>query len=137
MLERAGATVLTAAVNSGAPFGSFVASRGLVALHVTAAHRLPLFDGTMDIVHAGHDLGGGGWMVPGVMLEFALYDVYRVLRPGGLFWLDHFVCAAAQLNATFAPMIDRVGFRKLRWNTGRGKEKGRWYVSALLEKPMA
>jgi hypothetical protein len=28
--------------------------RGLVALHITAAHRLPLFDGTMDIVHAGH-----------------------------------------------------------------------------------
>jgi len=56
--------VLTATVNSGAPFGSFVASRGLVALHVTAAHRLPLFD--MDIVHAGHELGGGGWMAQGV-----------------------------------------------------------------------
>jgi hypothetical protein len=54
VLERTGATVLTATVNSGAPFGSFVASRGLVALHVTAAHRLPLFDGTMDIVHAGY-----------------------------------------------------------------------------------
>ncbi|CAD6246423.1 unnamed protein product [Miscanthus lutarioriparius] len=133
MLERARVTVLTAAVNSGAPFGSFVASRGLVPLHVTAAHRLPLFDGTMDIVHAGRELGGGG----GVMLEFALYDVYRVLRPGGLFWLDHFVCAAAQLNATFVPMLDRVGFRKLRWNTARRKEKGQWYVSALLEKPMA
>ncbi|XP_021320555.1 uncharacterized protein LOC8066089 [Sorghum bicolor] len=137
MLERAGATVLTAAVNSGAPFGSFVASRGLVPLHVTAAHRLPLFDGTMDIVHAGHELGGGCGGGGGVMLEFALFDVYRVLRPGGLFWLDHFVCAAAQLNATFAPMIDHVGFRKLRWNTGRGKEKDQWYVSALLEKPMA
>lgn len=131
MLERAGATVLTAAVDSGAPFGSFVASRGLVALHVTPAHRLPLFDGAMDIVHAGHGLGAGD------MLEFALYDVYRVLRPGGLFWLDHFVCAAVQLNATLAPMLDRVGFRKLRWNTGhRGKEKDQWYVSALLEKPM-
>jgi hypothetical protein len=30
--------VLTTTVNSGAPFGSFVASRGLVALHVTTAH---------------------------------------------------------------------------------------------------
>jgi len=118
MLERARVTVLTAAINSGAPFDSFVMSRGLGPLHVTAAHRLPLFDGTMDIVHAGHDLGGGGWMAPGVMLEFTLFDVYRVLRLGGLFWLDHFICAATQLNATFALMLDRVGFRKLRWNTG-------------------
>ena len=67
-----------------------------------------------------------------MMLEFALFDMYRVLRPRGFFWLDHFVCAAAQLNATFAPMIDRVRFRKLWWNTGRGKEKEKWYVSALL-----
>jgi len=44
--------------------------------------------------------------------------------------------AATQLNATFAPMIDRVRFRKLWWNTGRGKEKEKWYMSALLEKPM-
>ncbi|CAD6266395.1 unnamed protein product [Miscanthus lutarioriparius] len=136
MLERARVTVLTVVVNSDTPFGSFVALRGLVPLHVTAAHRLPLFDGTMDIVHAGHDLGVSGWMATDVMLEFALFDMYRVLRPGGLFWLDHFICAATQLNATFAPMLDRVGFRKLRWNTGRGKEKGQWYVSALLEKPM-
>ncbi|XP_066309085.1 probable methyltransferase At1g29790 [Miscanthus floridulus] len=136
MLERARVTVLTVAINSGAPFSSFVASRGLVLLHVTTAHRLPLFDGTMDIVHVGNDLGGGGWVAPGVMLEFALFDVYRVLRPGGLFWLDHFVCVAAQLNATFALMIHRVRFRKLQWNTSRGKEKEKWYVSALLEKPM-
>ena len=72
--------MLTATVNSGAPFGSFVASRGLVALHVTAAHRLPLFD--MDIVHAGHELGGGGCLG-------GWPRVYRVLRPGALFWLDH------------------------------------------------
>jgi predicted methyltransferase len=81
-------------------------------------------------------------MVPGdsMALEFALFDVYRVLRPGGLFWLDHFVFPGAQLNATYAPMLDRVGFRKLRWNTGRkldgGAEKNEWYLSALLERPM-
>jgi len=73
MLELARVPVLTATINSGAPFDSFVVSRGLGPLHVTAAHRLPLFDGTMDIVHAGHDLGGG---------HAAERDVYRVLRPG-------------------------------------------------------
>jgi hypothetical protein len=138
MLER-GVTVVTAAVSAGAPLNTFVASRGLVSVHVTAAQRLPFFDRTLDIVHvaAGGLDGGGGWTVPaGVMLEFALFDVYRVLRPGGLFWLDHFPCPGAQLNATVAPMLGRVGFKKLRWNTGRG-EKDQWYISALLERPMA
>ncbi|TKW09348.1 hypothetical protein SEVIR_6G088500v4 [Setaria viridis] len=139
MLDH-GVTVVTAAVSAAAPLNSFVASRGLVSVHVTAAHRLPFFDRTLDIVHAAAGgLGdGGGSRVPAdVMLEFALFDVYRVLRPGGLFWLDHFPCPGAQLNATVAPMLGRVGFKKLRWNTGRGKEKDQWYVSALLEKPMA
>ena len=137
MLER-GVTVVTAAVSAGAPVNSFIASRGLVSVHVSAAHRLPFFDRALDIVHAAGGLGGGGpTTVPGVMMEFALFDVYRVLRPGGLLWLDQFPCPRAQVNATFAPMLGHVGFKKLRWNTGRGKEKNQWYISALLEKPMA
>ncbi|KAJ1266931.1 hypothetical protein BS78_07G017700 [Paspalum vaginatum] len=136
MLPR-GVTVVTAVADAGAPLDGFVAARGLVPVHVSAAQRLPFFDGTMDLVHAGH--ARGGWMAPGggVALEFALFDVYRVLRPGGLLWLDHFACAGEQVNATVAPLLDRVGFRKLRWNTGRGKGKDRWYISALLERPMA
>ncbi|KAM0860615.1 hypothetical protein ACQ4PT_046434 [Festuca glaucescens] len=140
MSER-GVTVVTATTNAGAPFGSFVASRGFLPIHVGPVHRLPFFDGTLDVVHAAGELMAG-WMVPGdsMALEFALFDVYRVLRPGGLFWLDHFVFPGAQLNATYAPMLDRVGFRKLRWNAGRkldgGAEKNEWYLSALLERPM-
>ncbi|KAF8668428.1 hypothetical protein HU200_052240 [Digitaria exilis] len=137
MMER-GVTVVTAAVSAAAPVNSFVASRGLVSVHVTAGHRLPFFDRTLDIVHAA---GGGGLELggAGVKLEFALFDVYRVLRPGGLFWLEHLSCAGEQPNATFAPVLGRVGFKKLRWNTGRGKgkEKDQWFVSALLEKPMS
>ncbi|TVU43682.1 hypothetical protein EJB05_10169, partial [Eragrostis curvula] len=137
MTER-GVTVVTAAADAGGPFGSFIAARGLVP--VRAAHgQLPFFDGTLDIAHQL-----GGVLTPdddaGVALEFAMFDVYRVLRPGGVFWLDHFVCPGARLNATFAPMIGRVGFKKLCWNTGRkpGRRTGNdeWYISALLEKPM-
>ncbi|GJN12608.1 hypothetical protein PR202_ga30899 [Eleusine coracana subsp. coracana] len=141
MMER-GVTVVTAAVDDGgAPVGGFVPVR------VGSAQRLPFFDGTLDIVH---QLGGGGeWVSTNsesdeVMLEFAMFDVYRVLRPGGLFWIDHFVCpSGAKLNTTFAPMIDRVGFKKLRWNTARKLRRrgtgndGEWYVSALLERPMS
>ncbi|KAF0900243.1 hypothetical protein E2562_029753 [Oryza meyeriana var. granulata] len=127
MRER-GVTVVTTSMNSGGPSGSLIASRGLMPVHVSLAHRLPFFDDTLDVVHWTPELGGRS--VADVTLEFALFDIYRVLRPGGLFWLDHFVFSGEQLNATFAAMIDRVGFRRLRWNTGKKM------VSALLERPM-
>ncbi|KAF8712678.1 hypothetical protein HU200_028439 [Digitaria exilis] len=96
---------------------------------VSAAHRLPFFYRTLDIVQFNAiELDGGRSMAPrgGVMLEFAPSSM---LRPGGLFWLDHFSCAGEELNATFAPMIGRVGFKKLRWNTGR--VKGKNHAAAL------
>jgi hypothetical protein len=78
--------------------------------------------------------------VPNDVLEFALFDIYRVLRPGGVFWLDHFFCLGRQLNATYVPIFRRVGFRPLRWKPSPkldlGPERNEWYVSALLEKPM-
>ncbi|XP_020090980.1 uncharacterized protein LOC109711989 [Ananas comosus] len=136
MRER-NVTVVTSSMNFDGPFNSFIASRGLVPMHISVAHRLPFFDNTLDIVHSMHVLSN--W-IPDVMLEFALYDIFRVLRPGGLFWLDHFFCVGDQMNATYVPMFDRIGFRRLRWNAGRkldrGIEKNEWYLSALLEKPM-
>lgn len=135
MRER-GVTVVTTTLDVGAPFSAFVASRGLVPLQLSLAQRLPLADGVMDIVHA---MQLGGW-VPGAVLELALFDVYRVLRPGGVFWLDHFACVGPRLNDTYAPILDRVGFRRLRWKASRkldlGAERNEWYLSALLEKPL-
>ncbi|KAG6491630.1 probable methyltransferase At1g29790 [Zingiber officinale] len=136
MWER-NVTVVTSSMNFDGPFNNFIASRGLVAMHISVAHRLPFYDNTLDLVHSMHVLSN--W-IPDAMLEFALFDIYRVLRPGGVFWLDHFFCLGHQLNATYAPMFDRIGFRKLRWNAGRkldrGIEKNEWYISTLLEKPM-
>ncbi|WOL04467.1 hypothetical protein Cni_G13188 [Canna indica] len=136
MRER-NVTIVTTSMNFDGPFNSFIAARGLVAMHLSVAHRMPFFDSTLDIVHSMHVLSS--W-VPDVVLEFALFDIYRVLRPGGLFWLDHFFCLGDQLNATYVPMFQRIGFRKLRWHAGRkldrGLEKNEWYLSALLEKPM-
>ncbi|XP_025822175.1 uncharacterized protein LOC112897983 [Panicum hallii] len=135
MRER-GVTVVTTTMNFDGPFNSFVASRGLVPMHLSVAARLPFFDGTLDIVHSMHVLSS--W-IPDAVLELALFDVYRVLRPGGVFWLDHFFCLGAQLDATYLPMFDRIGFEKLRWNAGRKLDRGiemdEWYISALLRKP--
>ncbi|XP_015691472.2 probable methyltransferase At1g29790 [Oryza brachyantha] len=135
MRER-NVTVVTTTLDVDAPFSRFVASRGLVPLHLTLMQRLPFADGVLDIVHS---MQLSGW-VPSGVLEFALFDVYRVLRPGGVFWLDHFFCLGPQLNGTYVPILDRVGFRRLRWKASRkldlGAERNEWYVSALLEKPM-
>jgi SAM-dependent methyltransferase len=130
-------TIITSTMNLDGPFNSFIASRGLISIHVSVSQRLPFFENTLDIVHSMHILSN--W-IPNAVLEFTLYDIYRVLRPGGLFWLDHFFCLGSQLNNTYSPMLDRIGFKKLRWNSGRkldrGVDKNEWYFSALLEKPM-
>ncbi|KAJ4783247.1 S-adenosyl-L-methionine-dependent methyltransferases superfamily protein [Rhynchospora pubera] len=131
-------TIVTTSMNFDGPFNSFIASRGLISMHLSVAHRLPFFDNTLDIVHSMHVLSN--W-IPDVMLEFTLYDIYRVLRPGGLFWLDHFFCIGTQLNSTYVPIFERIGFKQIRWNAGRkldrGIEMNEWYLSALLEKPIS
>ena len=136
MRER-NVTIVTSSMNFDGPFNSFIASRGLIPIHVTVSHRLPFFENTLDIVHSMHVLSN--W-IPDRVLEFILYDIYRVLRPGGIFWLDHFFCVGPQLNGTYIPIIDRIGFKKLRWNVGlkldRKPEMKELYFSALLEKPM-
>ncbi|CAI0627051.1 unnamed protein product, partial [Linum tenue] len=69
-----------------------------------------------------------------------IFDVYRVLRPGGLFWLDHFFCVGDELRDVYGPLIRSVGFRKVKWVVGRkldrGEELREMYLSALLEKPL-
>lgn len=136
MRER-NVTTITTSLNLDGPFNSFIASRGLIPMHISVSQRLPFFENTLDIVHSMHVLSN--W-IPDSMLEFTLYDIYRVLRPGGIFWLDRFFCFGSQLNKTYVPMLDRIGFKKLRWNVGmkldRGVNKNEWYFSAVLEKPM-
>ncbi|KAH7835601.1 hypothetical protein Vadar_027818 [Vaccinium darrowii] len=137
MKER-NVTIITTSMNLDGPFNSFISSRGLLSMHLSISQRLPFFENTLDIVHSMHVLSN--W-IPDMMLEFTLYDIYRVLRPGGLLWLDHFFCLGHQLNVTYVPMLNRAGFKRLRWNAGRkldrGVDKNEWYFSALLEKPMS
>lgn len=135
-MREHGVTVVATTVNLNGPFSSFVAARGVVPLYVSVAARLPFFDNTLDIVHSMHVLSG--W-IPPVALQFALFDVYRVLRPGGLFWLDHFFCGEAEM-ATYVGVVESIGFGKLRWVTGRkldrGPDRKEMYLSALLDKPL-
>jgi hypothetical protein len=79
--------------------------------------------------------------IPLDTLEFIFYDIDRVLRPGGLLWLDHFFCIQSELDSLYAPLIRKFGYKELRWDVGskldRGAGKHEVYLSALLEKPLA
>ncbi|XVF71035.1 hypothetical protein PTKIN_Ptkin12aG0002400 [Pterospermum kingtungense] len=136
MMER-NITIVTTTMNLNGPFNNFIASRGVVPLYVSISERLPFFDNTLDIVHSMHVMSN--W-IPTTMMHFLLFDIYRVLRPGGLFWLDHFFCAGDQLKEVYAPLIESVGFNKLKWVVGRkfdrAPELREMYLSALLEKPL-
>ncbi|XP_016652281.1 PREDICTED: probable methyltransferase PMT19 [Prunus mume] len=136
MRER-NVTIVTTSMNLNGPFNSFIASRGVVPLYISISQRLPFFDNTLDIVHSMHVLSN--W-IPTTLLHFAVFDIYRILRPGGLFWLDHFFCVGEQLEEVYGPLIESVGFKKLKWVVGRKLDRGpklrEMYLSALLEKPL-
>jgi SAM-dependent methyltransferase len=124
-------------MNLNGPFNNFIAARGVVPLYISISQRLPFFDNTLDIVHSMHVLSN--W-IPTTLLHFMMFDIYRVLRPGGLFWLDHFFCLTVQMEEVYQPLIESVGFKKAKWVVGRkldrGLERGGMYLSALLEKPL-
>ncbi|KAF2295534.1 hypothetical protein GH714_033150 [Hevea brasiliensis] len=77
--------------------------------------------------------GGGG-------LDFSIDEVLATKKPGTirigldigggvatfagaqawwLFWLDHFFCVGEQLEEVYGPLIESIGFNKLKWVVGR------------------
>ncbi|KAK9086131.1 hypothetical protein Sjap_026542 [Stephania japonica] len=132
-------TVLSTTMNLGFPFNEAAAFRGVVPLHVPLQQRLPIFDGVVDLVRCGHAVNR--W-IPVVQLEFLLYDVDRVLRGGGYLWLDHFFCKGVDLDKTYAPLIGKLGYKRVKWataskTTDSSKNGDQVYLTALLQKPAA
>ncbi|KAK1320714.1 hypothetical protein QJS10_CPA03g00686 [Acorus calamus] len=130
-------TVVSTTMNLGAPYSEAVAVRGLVPLHVPLQQRFPVADGTMDIVRCGHAVNR--W-IPIPALEFLMYDADRLLRGGGFLWIDHFFCKGGDLEKVYAPMIGRLGYKKLKWASANkmdasGLKNGDVYLTALLQKP--
>ena len=133
MTER-NVTIVTTSMNFNAPSNTFIASRGVIPMYITITQRLPFFDNTLDIVHSMHVFRN---KILAQLLEFVFYDMYRIHKDGGLFWLDHFFCIEDQLK-TYVPMIKKLGYIKLKWvvvpKLDRGLEMKEMYITALLEK---
>ncbi|XP_057961554.1 probable methyltransferase At1g29790 isoform X2 [Malania oleifera] len=123
-------TIISTALNLGAPFNEMIALRGLLPLYVTLNQRLPFFDNTMDLIHTAGFMDG--W-IDLQMLDFILYDWDRILRPGGLLWIDRFFCDRKDLD-DFMYMFLQFRYKKHKWAISP-KSKDEVYLSALLEKP--
>lgn len=137
MAER-NVTVITATLNVDAPISEFVSARGLFPVYLSLDHRFPFYDNVFDIVHAASGLDAGGRPEK---LEFLMFDIDRILRAGGLFWLDNFYCANEEKKKALTRLIERFGYRKLKWVVGEkpdaaGPGKSEVYLSGVLQKPV-
>ncbi|KAK1558779.1 hypothetical protein Q3G72_006487 [Acer saccharum] len=126
-------TVVSATINLGAPFNEMIALRGLLPLYLTVNQRLPFFDNTLDLIHTTRFLDG--W-IDFVLLDFVLFDWDRVLRPGGLLWIDSFFCLKEDLN-DYLDAFKMLRYRKHKWVVvpKRDKDHREVFFSAVLEKP--
>ncbi|CAK7346242.1 unnamed protein product [Dovyalis caffra] len=130
-------TVITNTLNADAPFSEFIAARGLFPLYLSLDHRFPFYDNVFDIIHASSGLDGGE---KPEKLEFLMFDIDRILRAGGLLWLDNFYCANDEKKTALTRLIERFGYKKLKWVVGEkvdtaGSGKSEVYLSAVLQKP--
>lgn len=130
-------TVITNTLNIDAPFSEFIAARGLFPLYLSLDHRFPFYDNVFDLVHASSTLDVGG---KPEKLEFLMFDIDRILRAGGLFWLDNFYCANEEKKKALTRLIERFGYKKLKWVVGEKVDSvgsGKFEVlSAVLQKPV-
>ncbi|CAL0308031.1 unnamed protein product [Lupinus luteus] len=123
-------TIVSTAINLGAPFNEIIALRGLVPLYVSLNQRLPFFDNTMDLIHSNGFMDG--W-IDMLLLDFILYDWDRILRPGGLLWIDNFFCKRKDME-DYMYMFLQLRYKKHKWAISP-KSKDELYLSAVLEKP--
>ncbi|GMH00469.1 hypothetical protein Nepgr_002308 [Nepenthes gracilis] len=126
-------TIVTATINLGAPFSESIALRGLVPLYLTINQRLPFFDNTLDLIHTTRFLDG--W-IDFVLLDFVLYDWDRVLRPGGLLWIDSFFCLKEDLD-DYLEAFKQIRYKRHKWIVvpKLDKDDREVFFSAVLEKP--
>lgn len=126
-------TIVTATINLGAPFNEIIALRGLLPLYLSVNQRLPFFDNTLDLIHTTRFLDG--W-IDLVLLDFVLYDWDRVLRPGGLLWIDSFFCVKEDLD-DYLEAFKMLRYKKHKWVVipKIDKDDKEVFFSAVLEKP--
>ncbi|KAI3800627.1 hypothetical protein L1987_28720 [Smallanthus sonchifolius] len=97
---------------------------------------LPVFDGILDLVRCGRAVNR--W-IPVQAMEYLFCDMDRVLRSGGLFWVDRFFSKGVDLDEIYRPLIEKLGYKKVKWAVGNssGVKNREVYLTALLQKPVS
>ncbi|CAI5514623.1 unnamed protein product [Closterium sp. Naga37s-1] len=96
------------------PFQEALAWRGLVAVDMPLTARLPLFDASLDLLHASGTAGPallhGVDALPPRDFHLALFDWDRVLRPGGILWLEA-IEHSADAMPLYEAALERLAYR--------------------------
>ena len=125
--------IISNTLNIDAPFSEFIAARGIFPLFMSLDQRLPFYDNVFDLIHASNGLDLAVSNKP-EKLEFLMFDLDRILKPGGLFWLDNFYCGNDEKKRVLTRLIERFGYKKLKWVVGE-KTDAEVFLSAVLQKP--
>ncbi|KAL9281882.1 putative S-adenosyl-L-methionine-dependent methyltransferase [Arabidopsis thaliana] len=125
--------IISNTLNIDAPFSEFIAARGIFPLFMSFDQRLPFYDNVFDLIHASNGLDLAVSNKP-EKLEFLMFDLDRILKPGGLFWLDNFYCGNDEKKRVLTRLIERFGYKKLKWVVGE-KTDAEVFLSAVLQKP--
>ena len=125
-------------VSSSMDGGDLVSGRGIFPLLLSPWQRFPFHDSVFDIIHTMRGVEGEGETRPEKM-EFFLFDVDRILRPGGLLWLDNWFLADEKKKGELAVLLEKFGYRKLKWAVGEKADASgsgkKICLSAVLQKP--
>ncbi|MBA0752962.1 hypothetical protein Gogos_020987 [Gossypium gossypioides] len=139
LMAEKNVTIITNTLNVDAPDSDFIAARGVFPLFLSLDHRFPFYDNVFDLVHVTSGLDVG---TKPEKLEFLMFDADRILRIGGLFWLDNIHCGDDEKKRTLTRLIEKFGYKKLKWVVGQkmdgavGSGKHEVYLSAVLQKPV-
>ncbi|CAI7880193.1 unnamed protein product [Closterium sp. NIES-54] len=137
-------TILTTAMNvetvvgrkQGLPYMEAIALRGLIPLHLPHKARLPFFDGSLDIIHSVNSVK----YLPMLEFEEMLFEWDRVLRVGGVIWLEMFYAPLDEFPV-YVAILNLLSYIRLHWRVlpkpDPGERKGpHVYLNCLLEKPV-
>ncbi|CAI5496869.1 unnamed protein product [Closterium sp. Naga37s-1] len=126
----------------GLPYMEAIALRGLIPLHLPHKARLPFFDGALDIIHSVNSVKWPSFLPPfsplsarlpffdGAldiihsvnsvkylpMLEFEemLFEWDRVLRVGGVIWVEMFYAPLDEFPV-YVAILNLLGYNRLHW----------------------
>ncbi|XLT14330.1 hypothetical protein HN51_060020, partial [Arachis hypogaea] len=140
-------TVVTTTMSVGAPYSEAEALRGLMPLHMPLQQQLSVFDGVVDL--STGEIGFDPLCIDSLVGESfndypldlsLLHRASKVLRSGGYLWIDRLFSKGVDLEKLYAPLIGKLGYKKVKWSTGNktdasGMKNVEIFLTALLQKP--